>query len=135
VQPRAKASRIIGGPGRARTSEKQFHRCKLHVYTNFGGGTVGIWPIVLPNHEGERHESHETQDRAATKAMSIWIKIRWTGKVWEAKAAQGPSYQTPPDWAMVLGGSTFDDLFSIAFKGRQILDLDHLVIKQMLGLD
>lgn len=116
-------------------AEPSFYRCTVYTYTTFGSGLIGFWPIPLPGPDGDRTTSAETQELAALAGMKAWIKIKWNGKLYEVREAPGKSYENPPDWTERLGGKDFDGLFEVAFRQRQILDLDHAIIKQILGID
>lgn len=100
-------------------------------------GVVGIWPIILPDKEGEWNEAHQAQFEAAKAAMTRWVKISWNKSTrrYDVRDATGDSYKSDPDWAAALGELNLVKLVEIGFRGKMITSLDHPFVQKLFGED
>lgn len=100
----------------------------LYSAINMSGG-IFLWPVRLPNEDGQQHECHITAHRTAQLAQTTWIRISWDrpNSNYAVIRAQG---QVPePAWPE----ADLQKLLSIGFKDRLIDDLDHPILKRLRG--
>ena len=93
-------------------------------------GTVFLWPIRLPGPDGKSHASWDSQRLAAERAMKEWLRIEWNREAMAYEMFVAPGLRDEPTWPDL----PFSELLSIAFRGRVIDSLDHIVVKKLRGL-
>ena len=92
-------------------------------------GVVLLWPIRLPGEDGRLDEWSRSAREAAELAMAQWVRVAGNQSLgaYEVFAAQGEL--ADPTWPE----HSFHELLKIAFKDRQIEDLEHPLVHQLLG--
>lgn len=100
----------------------------LYVTINMSGG-VFLWPVKLPNEDGQQHACHITAHHAARLAQTSWIRISWDKPNSNYAVASARGQVPEPAWPE----ANLQKLLSIAFKGRFIEDLNHPVVRRLLG--
>lgn len=100
----------------------------LYSAINMSGGLF-IWPIRLPNEDGQQHECHNTAHHAAQLAQTTWIRISWDRPNSNYAVVRARGQVPEPAWPE----ADLQKLLSIAFKDRFIGDLDHPVVRRLLG--
>jgi hypothetical protein len=100
----------------------------LYSAINMSGGLF-LWPVRLPNEDGQQHECHITAHRAAQLAQTTWIRISWDRANSNYAVVSARGEVPEPAWPE----ADLQKLLSIAFKGRLIEDLDHSVLKRLRG--
>jgi hypothetical protein len=107
----------------------------IAAYTLFTGitrtGGLFLWPIVLPDENGEINSWHQAAHEAATIGQDRWIRVeanmsRGNYDVWEAEG-QIPDPQWPD--------KSLQELVRLAFKQKLIDRLDHPILLQLRGLE
>ena len=92
-------------------------------------GVVLLWPVRLPDEQGRLDEWNTVAHQAAQRAETNWIRLAanmgaGTYEVYEAMDQIGE-----PDWPDL----TFERILEMAFKDRYIDNLDHPVIRRLVG--
>ncbi len=92
-------------------------------------GVVFLWPCRLPDETGRSNSWHESALEAAERAKGRWTRVAadmslGAYRIWEARGDL-----PEPEWPE----QSLRDLLSIAFKGRYVDSLDHLVLKRLRG--
>ena len=92
-------------------------------------GVLFLWPVRLPGTDGRQLAWHQSAAESAEMAMKQWVRIK-------AKMSLGayepfePSAPLPdPVWPDL----TFQQMLTIAFKGRLVDSLSHPVLKRLRG--
>jgi hypothetical protein len=93
------------------------------------GGDVLLWPIPLPQ-DGRDNDYWISARDAANRAVDDWTRIKANQAVGAYDIYKALGALADPEWPKL----TLDQLVEIAFKGRVIDNLDHLVVKQLRGL-
>lgn len=101
---------------------------KLHTTVTMNGGLF-LWPIKLPDEDGQLHECHVTAHNAAEVAQSTWIRISWFKPNNNYVVVRARGNVPEPAWPE----ADLQKLLSVAFKDRFIDSLDHPVAKRLLG--
>jgi hypothetical protein len=63
-------------------------------------GSLRLWPIKLPQDGGKDQKAWQTARAAAKLAISKWIKLRWSGSVYDTRDAR-PGYAPDPDLSKI----------------------------------
>lgn len=92
-------------------------------------GVVLLWPVRLPDEQGRLDVWNTDAHQAAQRAEKKWIRLAanmgaGTYEVYEAMDQIGE-----PEWP----GLSFERLLEMAFKDRYVDNLDHPVIRRLMG--
>lgn len=90
-----------------------------------------LLPIRLPDEDGKDHDAWKTLRAAMPIAMEKWAKIAFSKALGGYELSTvNPNVVIPdPEWP----DKDLGDLLEIAFEGRYIDTVDHLLIKRMRG--
>jgi hypothetical protein len=111
-----------------------FHFKQLFLYIT-KQGNVCWWPIKLPKNGRENKWLDSARD-ATEKAIDKWISVRsdQTLGAYTVVIAVDNDDFNPPEWPTKHGVPlTKNQLLSLAFKERLIMDLDHPVVRKLRG--
>ena len=100
----------------------------LYTAVNMSGG-VFLWPVRLPNEDGQQHECHATAHRAAALAQMEWVRVSWDRALSNYAVVRARGQVPEPTWP----DADLQKLLSLAFKDRFIDNLDHPVVRRLLG--
>jgi len=92
-------------------------------------GVLFLWPIRLPGRDGRVDHWNRSAMEAAELAMENWVVVKANMALgaYEVFAAAGEI--PPPNWPE----KTFQELASIAFKGKFIQDPNHIILQRLKG--
>lgn len=90
---------------------------------------VFMTPVPLPNSEGRRNPWHQSLAEVVEMAEIQWVRISANRHVGAYDALVATGKLAEPEWPE----NSFNELFEIAFRGRIIDNLQHPVIRQLLG--
>lgn len=114
----------------------KFHFKQLYLYIT-KQGNVCWWPIKLPK-DGRENKWLDSARDAAEKAVKKWISVRSDialGAYTIAVAIDNDDFNAP-EWPTKNGiPLTKNQLLSLAFKERLIMDIEHSVIRKLRGAD
>lgn len=100
------------------------------IYTTINRqGNLLLWPVRLPDANGRQMEWHRSQDEAAAKAMTTWVRIKANMNLGAYDIFEATATIPQPEWPDL----SFDRILEIAFRGRLINSFDHPVLKQLRG--
>jgi hypothetical protein len=88
-----------------------------------------LWPVKLPDADGQLDTWNESAHIAAARAKSGWIRITSNRQLGAYRIYQPEAEPPEPEWPV----QPFEDWLKIAFKSRVISTGDHPVIKRLLG--
>jgi hypothetical protein len=107
---------------------------ELYLYVT-KQGSVCWWPIKLPK-DGHENKWLDSARDAAEKAIDKWISVRsdqTLGAYTIAEALDNDDFNAS-EWPSRNGRSVDQNqLLSLAFKERLIMDIDHPVIRKLRG--
>jgi hypothetical protein len=91
-------------------------------------GVVFLWPVPLPRPDGKVSEWHRSAAEGAELAMKVWVRLKANMSLgayehWRAEITVEPNWPELP----------YQELLRIAFKNRYIDNLEHPVVKRLLG--
>jgi hypothetical protein len=92
-------------------------------------GVYFIWPVPLPEEDGRTQGFVRTALEAVEKASTGWYRVQWNKATREYASTPAEEDLGEPEWPDV----TFRDLLAIAFRGRVIDSLDHIVLRRLRG--
>jgi hypothetical protein len=103
----------------------------MMVYTAINRqGVLFLWPVRLPGDERRRDEWSRSAHEAATIAEKTWARIVANMSLGAYEVFKATCDTIPePTWP----DKSFGELLEIAFRERFIRDVDHEVIRQLLG--
>jgi len=104
-------------------------------------GILHIVPVRLPDDSGNWNKYAETLQQAIELAKTKWVRAIANRDVGSYEIVQAIHAYPEPEWpetvALANEGSvklTMEVLLNIAFKERVIRDMNHPVVKKLLGL-
>ena len=100
----------------------------LYTATN-REGVVFLWPVNLPGDETHPHPCHATAREAALLATKNWVRMSWNPSANNYDVVAATAQLGDPTWP----SESFEELWRIAFKDRQIDSLDHPVLRKLRG--
>jgi hypothetical protein len=102
----------------------------MYPYIN-RAGVVRLWPVRLPSPDGRQNEWHRTAARAAAEAQKKWVRVAANQSLGAYEVSVATNQPPDPEWPDL----TLADYIRIAFhdRGRIIKDVDHPVIKHLMG--
>ncbi|HOW74053.1 MAG TPA: hypothetical protein PKY77_25900 [Phycisphaerae bacterium] len=92
-------------------------------------GVLFLWPVRLPAEDGRQLEWHRSAAEAAEMAIRFWIKVVANMALGAYEVFQATGNLPEPEWPE----KSFGELLQIAFKGRFITDMDHVVLRRLRG--
>jgi hypothetical protein len=92
-------------------------------------GVLTLWPIRLPGEDGRLDQWNRSALEAAEIAKRKWIRIAANMSLGAYEIYQATGDLPEPEWPDV----TFDEIIRIAFGGRFIDRVDHLVVQRLRG--
>lgn len=93
-------------------------------------GVVFLWPVRLPGSDGRQLEWHRSAALAAEAAMKHWVRVKSNMSLGAYEVFQASATIPEPTWPDDL---TFEQMLTIAFKGRLVDSFDHPVLKRLRG--
>jgi hypothetical protein len=115
-------------PGLAPALPGEATAMTLYFSINMSSGLF-LWPVRLPNEDGQQHECHGTAHRAAELARTEWIKIAWDRPNSNYAVVRARGQVPEPTWPH----ADLSKILSIAFKDRFIDSLDHPIVRRLMG--
>jgi hypothetical protein len=112
----------------------KFHFKQLYLYVT-KQGNVCWWSIKLPK-DGRENTWLDTARDAAEKAIDKWISVRSdpTLRAYTVAIAVDNDDFNAPEWPVKHGiPLSKNQLLSLAFKDRLIMDIEHPVIRRLRG--
>jgi len=92
-------------------------------------GVLTLWPVRLPGEDGRHDEWNRSALEAADMAQSRWIRVAANMYLGAYEVFEAAASLPEPEWP----GVEFQQVLKIAFKDRFIRDLDHPVVRRLLG--
>jgi hypothetical protein len=92
-------------------------------------GAVLLWPVRLPDEQGRLDEWNATAHEAALKAETRWSRLAANMGAGTYDVYEALDQFTEPEWPEL----PFERLLEMAFKDRFIDNLDHPVIRRLMG--
>jgi hypothetical protein len=90
---------------------------------------VFLWPCRLPASDGRILEWHRSMMEAADMAKRRWVRVKANMSLGAYEIVEAAT-KADPEWPK---GVTFQELLRIAFRDRLVDQIDHPVIKRLLG--
>ena len=88
-----------------------------------------LWPIRLPGEGGRIDQWNQSAMIAAERATECWVRVASDRHLGAYELFEAPADLPDPVWPDI----SFQEIFDIAFRGRQIDDINHPVLKQLRG--
>ena len=110
--------------------ESEYVYATLHLYVT-RHGTVGIWPLKVPNSNGRQNLWHTTAIAAAEAAKTKWVRVVPNQTSQSNDVLVAMENLSEPEFPEL----TLNQILRIAFKDRIIDRLDHPVIKKLRGIE
>ena len=92
-------------------------------------GVLILWPIRLPGPDGRIDPWNQSAMVAADRASQCWVKVVSDRHLGAYELFEAPADLPEPEWPDI----TPQEVVDIAFRGRQIDDINHPVLKQLRG--
>ena len=88
-----------------------------------------LWPIRLPGEDGRIDAWNQSAMIAADRASKCWVRVSSDRHLGAYDLFEAPADLPEPEWPDI----TFQEVLDIAFRGHQIDDINHPVLKQLRG--
>ena len=88
-----------------------------------------LWPIRLPGEDGRIDQWNDSSMIAAERATQCWVRVASDRHLGAYELFEAPADLPDPEWPEI----SFQEILDIAFRGRQIDDINHSVLKQLRG--
>ena len=88
-----------------------------------------LWPIRLPGEDGRIDAWNQSAMMAADRASKCWVRLSSDRHLGAYELFEAPADLPEPEWPDI----TFQEILDIAFRGHQIDDINHPVLKQLRG--
>lgn len=92
-------------------------------------GVSFLYPVKLPDEEGRLDSWNQSAREAVDIAKDAWIRLVSNRHLGAYEILQATGTLSEPDWP----SQSFEELLTIAFKGRIIDTVDHPVIRKLRG--
>jgi hypothetical protein len=92
-------------------------------------GVLRLWPVRLPGPDGKDLAWWSTEREAAELAKKQWVRIK-ANMALGANDIDLSAMTAEPRWPT----ATFQEVIEIAFAGRLIDNVEHIVVKRLRGL-
>jgi len=88
-----------------------------------------LWPIRLPGEEGRIDPWNQSAMIAADRASQCWVRVASDRHLGAYELFEAPADLPEPEWPDIA----FQEVLDIAFRGHQIDNINHPVLKQLRG--
>ena len=88
-----------------------------------------LWPIRLPGEDGRIDQWNQSAMIASERAIQCWVRVASARPLGAYELFEAPADLPDPEWPEI----SFQEIFDIAFRGYQIDDINHPVLKQLRG--
>jgi hypothetical protein len=88
-----------------------------------------LWPIRLPGEDGRIDQWNQSAMIASERATQCWVRVASARHLGAYELFEAPADLPDPEWPEI----SFQEIFDIAFRGYQIDDINHPVLKQLRG--
>lgn len=88
-----------------------------------------IWPVRLPCEDGKPNSWHTSALDAARRAENRWIRVGSNMNLGAYEVFLASGDLPDPEWPAI----NFTTILKTAFKGKEIEDLDHPVLRRLRG--
>ena len=85
--------------------------------------------FVLPGEGGRIDQWNQSAMIAAERATQCWVRVASDRNLGAYELFEAPADLPDPEWPEI----SFQEILNIAFRGRQIDDINHSVLKQLRG--
>jgi hypothetical protein len=103
--------------------------CTL-VCVVYRDGVPRLWPIKFPKEGRTDNETWKSERSAANAGISHWVRIVWTGRVYEYRKAE-EGYAPNPDWSAL---PPWKELIKLAFGVHGVIrDKNHVIYRELTG--
>ncbi|MFY0609931.1 MAG: hypothetical protein JXQ99_00280 [Hyphomicrobiaceae bacterium] len=92
-------------------------------------GVILLWPVRLPDEQGRLDEWNAVAHQAALRAETKWIRLAANMGAGTYEVYEALDQFAEPEWPDL----TLERLLEMAFKDRYIDDLDHPVVRRLMG--
>ena len=92
-------------------------------------GVILLWPVRLPDEQGRLDEWNAVAHQAALRAETKWIRLAANMGAGTYEVYEALDQFAEPEWPDL----PLQRLLEMAFKDRYIDDLDHPVIRRLMG--
>ena len=102
---------------------------KRLVLTMTRQNVLMLWPIRMPGEDGRIDAWNQSAMIAAERARQCWVRVTSDRHLGAYELFEAPADLPEPEWPDI----TFQEVLDIAFRGHQIDDINHPVLKQLRG--
>ena len=92
-------------------------------------GVLSLWPVRMPGEDGRLDEWNNSALEAAEMAKNSWIRLVANMSLGAYEVYEAAGNLPEPEWPDL----DFAEILKVAFKGQYITDIDHPVIRRLLG--
>ena len=109
-------------------SDPSYRVMKLVPTISFDGKFF-LWPLRMPNMEGNIDQWSASAIEAAKLAMSCWVRVSANISIGAYETKKAVNLEKEPEWPNL----SLEEIINTAFRDRIIMTLDHPVLKKLRG--
>lgn len=109
--------------------EGEYRAVRLHLAVARGGVVPFLWPLNLPRGDGRPNMWNESAMMAARKAQDAWVRVMSDMDQGMYITREAKGIDDEPQWP----DQPMDELLGIAFEGKQIMEVEHPVVRKLMG--
>lgn len=119
---------VVPGMTAALQAEIRFYCLRPYITR---ANVLRLWPLPLPDADGRQNEWHRTAGIAASLAVKTWLRVASNRDLGGYEIFEAANQPPDPEWQEL----DLQQILHIAFRarGRIIEDLEHPLVKQLLG--
>lgn len=92
-------------------------------------GNPFVWLVNMPGSDGRIDAWSQSAHAGAALAKTHWVRIKSNRDLGAYEVLQATNLKDEPSWPQL----SFKELVNLAFKGKVIDSLDHIVIRRLRG--
>lgn len=92
-------------------------------------GVLFIWPLKLPGADGKQNDWHRSAAEAAEMAMKRWSRLKANMPLGAYDLFEATGDLPEPEWPDL----SFQEILKIGFRNHYVDQIDHPLIKRLLG--
>lgn len=109
--------------------EGEYRAVRLQLAIPRDGGAPFLWPLNLPLEEGRQNPWNVSAMKAAHEAQSAWVRVMSDKTLGMYITRKAEGIKDEPQWPE----QSMNELLGIAFEEKVITQVEHPVVRKLMG--